>query len=252
MKIFSWNVNGIRSVYQKGFLEWFTRTSPDILCLQETRANIDQFPPELLNFQKFSLHYATALKKGYSGVATWSREKTIDTFFLEKKSFDNEGRTLIQEYKNFYLVNSYFPNGQRDHARVPFKLKYTEEIFVKVQELRKHKPVIITGDFNTAHHSIDLARPKSNLKTTGFLEIERAFHDKLEAHGLVDAYRYFNPEKVQYTWWSQRAGCREKNIGWRIDYFIIDEKLLERARDCQIHDDVFGSDHCPLSLTIDL
>ncbi|MCE3013920.1 MAG: exodeoxyribonuclease III [Proteobacteria bacterium] len=252
MKIFSWNVNGIRSVYQKGFLEWFTRTSPDILCLQETRANIDQFPPELLNFQKFSLHYATALKKGYSGVATWSREKTIDTFFLEKKSFDNEGRTLIQEYKNFYLVNSYFPNGQRDHARVPFKLKYTEEIFAKVQELRKHKPVIITGDFNTAHHSIDLARPKSNLKTTGFLEIERAFHDKLEAHGLVDAYRHFHPEKVQYTWWSQRAGCREKNIGWRIDYFIIDEKLLKKVRDCQIHDDVFGSDHCPLSLTIEL
>ncbi len=251
MKIFSWNVNGIRSVYQKGFLEWFTRTSPDILCLQETRANIDQFPPELLNFQKFSLHYATALKKGYSGVATWSREKTIDTFFLEKKSFDNEGRTLIQEYKNFYLVNSYFPNGQRDHTRVPFKLKYTEEIFKKVQELRQHKPVIITGDFNTAHHSIDLARPKSNLKTTGFLEIERVFHDKLEAHGLIDAYRYFHPEKVQYTWWSQRAGCREKNIGWRIDYFIIDEKLIERARDCQIHDDVFGSDHCPISLTIE-
>lgn len=252
MKIFSWNVNGIRSVYQKGFLEWFTRTSPDILCLQETRANIEQFPPELLNLENFSLHYATALKKGYSGVATWSREKTIDTFFLKKKTFDNEGRTLVQEFKNFYLINSYFPNGQRDHARVPFKMKYTEEIFKTVQELRQRKPVIITGDFNTAHHPIDLARPKSNLKTTGFLEIERAYHDKLEAHGLVDAYRYFNPEKAQYTWWSQRAGCREKNIGWRIDYFIIDENLLKKALDCQIHDDVFGSDHCPISLTIDL
>lgn len=250
MKIFSWNVNGIRSVYQKGFLEWFTRTSPDILCLQETRAQIEQFPPELINFDKFSLHYATALKKGYSGVATWSREKTIDTFFLKKKTFDNEGRTLVQEFKHFYLINAYFPNGQRDHARVPFKLKFTEEIFKLAQDLRTHKPVIITGDFNTAHHPIDLARPKSNLKTTGFLEIERAFHDKLQENGLVDVYRHFHPEKIQYTWWSQRAGCREKNIGWRIDYFIVDEKLLKKVKACEIHDDVFGSDHCPISITL--
>ncbi len=252
MKIFSWNVNGIRSVYQKGFLEWFTRTSPDILCLQETRANIDQFPPELVNFKNISLHYATAQKKGYSGVATWSREKNIDTFFLGKKSFDIEGRTLIQEFKKFYLINAYFPNGQRDHARVPYKMEFTDEIFEKTQELRKKKPVIITGDFNTAHHPIDLARPKSNIKTTGFLEIERAYHDKLEKNGLVDAFRYFNPEKIQYTWWSQRAGCREKNVGWRIDYFIVDKKLLKDIKACEIHDHILGSDHCPISLTIDL
>jgi exodeoxyribonuclease III len=252
VKIFSWNVNGIRSVYQKGFLEWFTRTSPDILCLQETRANIDQFPEYLLNYKNFTLHHATALKKGYSGVATWSREKNLDTNFLEKKPFDIEGRTLIHEYKKFYLINSYFPNGQRDHARVPYKMKYTEELFKKIQLLRKIKPVIITGDFNTAHHPIDLARPKANLKTTGFLEIERAFHDKMHEHGLIDAFRYKYPDTSEkYTWWSQRAGCREKNIGWRIDYFIVDEKLLKKVLDCEIHDKTMGSDHCPISLTLD-
>ncbi len=249
MKIISWNVNGIRSVFKKGFVEWFAKESPDILCLQETKAQFDQFPESLVQQNDYSISYSCAEKKGYSGVATFSREKILDTKKIEKKVFDDEGRVLIHEYKDFFLLNCYFPNGQRDHNRVPFKLDFSENILTKINQLQKIKPVIITGDFNTAHNPIDLANPKQNTKTTGFLEIERAWMDKLVSQGWIDIYRKLNPEKVgSYTWWSNRPGCREKNIGWRIDYFFISPTLLPKVKRAEILPAVLGSDHCPILL----
>ncbi len=251
--IISWNVNGIRAVSQKGFPEWFARTSPDILCLQETRATREQFPEAVSGVSGFTLRACEAQKKGYSGVASWLKEKPLDTFPLGIKKFDDEGRTLIHDVGFSYVLNCYFPNGQRDHSRVPFKLEYCHALAKKVRALRKTKPVIVVGDYNTAHHPIDLANPKSNLKTTGFLPEERAWLDEFLALGMVDIFRERNPDTAgAYTWWSQRAGCRERNVGWRIDYIMIDEVLRARVQDALIHAQVPGSDHCPVELRLAL
>ena len=251
MKIISWNVNGIRSVYNKGFLEWFTKESPDILCLQETKANYDQFPLELREMRDHAISHSSAEKKGYSGVATFSREKILDTKKIEKHCFDSEGRVLIHELADFYLLNCYFPNGQRDHKRVPFKMEFCEDIQVKINDLRKKKPVIITGDFNTAHTEIDLANPKTNKNTTGFLANEREWMDRFIADGWVDIYRQLNPGKTgAYTWWSNMPGVRARNVGWRIDYFFISPELVPRVKDAWISPEVMGSDHCPIVLEL--
>lgn len=251
MKLISWNVNGIRAVYKKGFLEWFTTESPDILCLQEIKANFDQFPPELAKTTDYEISHSSANKKGYSGVATFSREKILDTKKFQKELYDSEGRVLIHELKDFFLVNCYFPHGSRDHSRVPFKMLFCEDFLKKVNSLKKKKPVIITGDINIAHKEIDLANPKSNLKTSGFLPIEREWMDKLLSQGWVDIYRHLHPEKKgAYTWWSHRPGVREKNIGWRIDYFIISQELVNNVKRVEIHPQVMGSDHCPILLEL--
>jgi exodeoxyribonuclease III len=252
MKLISWNVNGIRSVCNKGFLEWFTKESPDILCLQEIKANLDQFPPPLTAMEDYVLFHSSAEKKGYSGVATFSREKILDTKKLEKEEYDSEGRVLIHEYADFFLLNCYFPNGQRDHARVPFKMAFCELILERINNLQKIKPVIITGDFNTAHTEIDLANPKTNKKTTGFLAEERAWVDKLLSQGWVDIFRQLHPNETgAYTWWSNFAGARERNIGWRIDYFIVSPSLLPRVKSATIYPHIKGSDHCPIVLELD-
>jgi exodeoxyribonuclease-3 len=251
MKLISWNVNGIRSVFNKGFLEWFTRESPDIVCLQETKADFDQFPIELRQIKGHEVFYSCADKKGYSGVATFSRAKFLDTKKFEKKIYDSEGRVLIHELEDFFLVNCYFPNGQRDHKRVPFKMDFCEDILSHLKVLRKQKPVIITGDFNTAHTEIDLANPKSNKKTTGFLPQERAWMDKFIHEGFVDIYRHLHPNQTgAYTWWSNRPGVRSRNIGWRIDYFFISPELLPRVKSARIQSQVMGSDHCPIVLEL--
>jgi exodeoxyribonuclease-3 len=251
MKLISWNVNGIRSVFNKGFLEWFTKESPDILCLQETKADFEQFPDEIRRLSHHSISYSCAEKKGYSGVATFSREKILDTKKSEQHLFDSEGRVLIHELKDFFLVNCYFPNGQRDHKRVPFKLSFCEDLLVRVNELKKKKPVIITGDFNTAHREMDLANPKTNKNSTGFLSIERAWMDKFVSEGYVDVYRHLNPDATgAYSWWSNRPGVRARNIGWRIDYFFITKDLLTRVKSATIQPDVMGSDHCPIVLEL--
>ncbi|HXH31058.1 MAG TPA: exodeoxyribonuclease III [Bacteriovoracaceae bacterium] len=252
MKLISWNVNGIRSVYTKGFPEWFAKESPDILCLQETKASFEQYPPELSANRDYTIAHSSAEKKGYSGVATFSREKLLDTKFIEKHCFDSEGRVLIHELRDFYLLNCYFPNGQREHTRVPFKLEFCEDILTKMNKLRKKKPVVITGDFNTAHMEIDLANPKTNKKTTGFLPQERAWMDKFIGQGYVDVYRHLNPGKAgAYTWWSNFAGARARNVGWRIDYFFISEELLPRLKDARILPEIKGSDHCPVVLELE-
>lgn len=252
MKLISWNVNGIRSVFNKGFVEWFTMESPDILCLQETKAQIEQFPASLLTNEPYQVIHSSAEKKGYSGVATFSRKNILDTKKIEKHEYDSEGRVLIHELEDFFLLNCYFPNGQRDHKRVPFKLEFSDFVLEKINELQKKKPVIITGDFNTAHNEIDIANPKSNQKSTGFLPIERAWMDKFISQGWVDIYRHLHPEQAgAYTWWSQlNPSVRERNIGWRIDYFFISKDLLPRVKRAEILSDVKGSDHCPILLEL--
>ncbi len=252
MKLISWNVNGIRAVHNKGFVEWFTTESPDILCLQETKADLEQFPAAVFSLDSYKVFNSSAQKKGYSGVATISRKKFLDTKKMENPDFDNEGRVLIHELDDFFLVNCYFPNGQRDHKRVPFKLDFCEEILKKINKLKKIKPVIITGDFNTAHTEIDLANPKGNKNTTGFLPNERAWMDKFIAQGWVDIFRHLHPDqKGAYTWWSQlRADVRARNIGWRIDYFFVSDDLLPRIKRAEILSDVMGSDHCPVLLEL--
>jgi exodeoxyribonuclease III len=252
MKLISWNVNGIRAVYKKGFVEWITKESPDILCLQETKASFEQFPTELTESSVYEISHSSAVKKGYSGVATFCREKILDTKKFEKELYDSEGRVLIHEFKDFFLVNAYFPNGSRDHHRVPYKMKFCEDMLKKINKLQEKKPVIITGDFNTAHTAIDLANPKTNTKTTGFLPEERAWMDKIVSQGWIDIYRHLHPNKTgAYTWWSNRPTVRERNIGWRIDYFFISPALLKRVKRAEILPMIKGSDHCPILLEID-
>jgi exodeoxyribonuclease-3 len=251
VKIISWNVNGIRAVYKKGFPEWFSKESPDILCLQETKASFDQYPIELTKLAEHQIFHSSAVKKGYSGVATFSREKVLDTKYFEKDVYDCEGRVLIHEMKDFFLVNCYFPNGSRDHSRVPYKMKFCDDILIKITQLQEKKPVIITGDFNTAHTEIDLANPKTNNKTTGFLPLERAWLDKFTQEGWVDIYRELNPKKTgAYTWWSNRPTVRERNIGWRIDYFFISPSLKNKVVRADILPNIKGSDHCPILLEL--
>lgn len=251
MKIISWNVNGIRAVYKKGLPEWITKELPDILCLQETKASFDQFPIELTKMPDYQIFHSSAVKKGYSGVSTFSREKILDTKKFEKEVYDCEGRVLVHELKDFFLVNCYFPNGSRDHSRVPYKMGFCEDILEKINKLQEKKPVIITGDFNTAHKEIDLANPKTNNKTTGFLPLEREWMDKFISHGWVDIFRHMNPEQTgAYTWWSNRPTVRERNIGWRIDYFFVSPSLLNRIKRADILPTVRGSDHCPVLLEL--
>jgi|SRR5690554_1012335 len=252
MKLISWNVNGIRAVYNKGFLDWYTSERPEILCIQETKAQIDQFPTEIIN-QTPSLEYSSAQKKGYSGVATFFSQKPLDTKKMGIEEFDSEGRVLIHELEKFFLVNCYFPNSSRDHKRLPYKLDFNREILKKINELEKIKPVIITGDFNVAHEEIDLANPKTNHNTAGFLPSERAWFTELLSQGWVDIFRKRNPNlEGAYTWWSvMNPSIRERNIGWRIDYFVISPKLEKNVKRAEILSQVRGSDHCPILLELE-
>jgi exodeoxyribonuclease-3 len=253
MKIISWNVNGIRSVYTKGFPEWFAKESPDILCIQENKAQPDQFPTDHFSETHYTLSHSSADKKGYSGVSTFSKKKFLDTKKSEIDSYDSEGRVLIHELEDFYLVNCYFPHGQRDHKRVPFKLKFSDDILKIITKLEKKKPVIITGDFNTAHKEIDIANPKGNKNTSGFLPIEREWMDKFVSKGWIDIFRHLHPEEAgAYTWWSHlNPSIRERNIGWRIDYFFISPSLLTRIKRAEILSHIKGSDHCPVLLELE-
>ncbi len=255
-KLVTWNVNGIRAVMGKGFLDFIKKSKPDVLCLQEIKADPSVIPEEVLNLKGYNVEFFSAEKKGYSGTLTLSKEKPLAIEKgLSKKIFSSEGRTLITHFKNYILLNCYFPNGSRDHSRVPYKLDYCAAIGRKVKALRKkyEKPVIVCGDYNTAHHPIDLKNPKSNKNTTGFLEIERKWMDKFTKAGNTDVFRNLYPQKEgAYSWWSYRGDCRARNIGWRIDYFFINNEDLKTVKDCQYLPKVMGSDHCPLELKINL
>ncbi len=253
MKIISWNINGIRAVYQKGLMDFLKKQKADLICFQEIKAHKEQFPAEIL--KKYPYHaIASAEKKGYSGVAMLFKKpplKICNRLAIPK--FDLEGRTLIADFDNFYLLNCYFPNGQRDHNRVPYKMQYCDAILKKAKQLQKKsgKEILICGDFNTAHQEIDLANPKTNQKTTGFLPIERQWITRIINSGYVDCFRHFYPEKEGcYTWWTYRNQCRERNIGWRIDYFFASQGLIANVKSCQHLDQQQGSDHCPVSLKL--
>jgi exodeoxyribonuclease III len=253
IKILSWNVNGIRSAHKKGFLEWLLSESPDILCLQETKAHPEQLDEGLRQPHGYHAYWnSPAEKKGYSGVATLSREAPLKVQReLGAEELDREGRILISQYPEFTIFNVYFPNGKRDEERLKYKLNFYEAFLLFIEPLhQKGEKLIICGDVNTAHREIDLARPKENEKISGFLPIEREWMDKFVAHGYVDTFRYFNKEPNQYTWWDMKSRARERNVGWRIDYFFITENLLNSVTEAFILPDVAGSDHCPIGITL--
>ena len=248
MKLISWNVNGIRAAVNKGFLEWFGKEQPDILCLQETKAHPDQLGFELTHPAGYHAYFSSSQgKKGYSGVVTYCKEEPVkaeEGFGIE--AFDREGRTVMTEFKDFVLFNVYFPNGKASTERLQFKLEFYEGFLKHVEMLRKKgKKIIFCGDVNTAHKEIDLARPKENEDVSGFLPIERKWIDRVIEKGYIDSLREFHPEARLYTWWSLRSGARERNIGWRIDYVFIAKELKKHLKDAYIMPEVLGSDHCP-------
>lgn len=254
MKIVSWNVNGIRAVYKNGYWQTFLKTvKPDIAGLQETKANPEQLPDELTTESGFSTFFASSeLKKGYSGVALYSKIEPLRVIYgMGAPEFDQEGRLVGAEYEDFWLLNIYFPNGGRGPERLDFKLRYYDAFLAFCEKLRKEKPVIFCGDVNTAHEEIDLARPKENAENTGFLEEERAWIDEVVNAGYVDVFRHFYPNRREaYTYWDNFTHARERNVGWRIDYFFVAQEYLKNIKKVEIHSDVFGSDHCPISITL--
>lgn len=251
MKLISWNVNGIRAVFQKGFLDWLKSESPDVLALQETKAHPSQLTQELLEPLGYKTYWSSAKKAGYSGVALFIKENDREVQEgLGIQKFDEEGRTLIAEFKDFFLINGYYPNGRDDLSRVDFKLEYSDEALHFANKLKKNKAVILCGDFNTAHQEIDLARPKENEENTGFLPRERAWIDKLISNAYVDTFREFEKKGGWYSWWSYRAGARPRNVGWRIDYFFITSNLQKSLKNSYYQTQVMGSDHCPVVLEL--
>jgi len=254
MKLISWNVNGIRAVLKKGFLDWLKAAEPDILCLQETKAHYDVLPPELKVYDPYTISYCSGIKKGYSGVSTWSIEKTRDInygFGLERR-FDEEGRILHTVYEKFELLNIYFPNGNKDEERLQYKMDFYDACLSYCNDLvSQNKKLVICGDVNTCHNEIDLARPKENSNVSGFLPIERAWVDRFISEGYVDTFRHFHPDEAKYSWWSMRTAARERNIGWRLDYFFVSENLLDKVIDSTIDNETMGSDHCPIILEME-
>tara|TARA_B100000029_G_scaffold13726_4_gene14440 strand:- start:5768 stop:6532 length:765 start_codon:yes stop_codon:yes gene_type:complete len=254
MKLISWNVNGIRAAVKKGFLDYLDHVQPDILCIQETKAHVDQLSSEILEDHGYHAFWHSGIRRGYSGVATFCKgEPLYVQEGLGIQKYDDEGRVLLTEHENFLLYNIYFPNGQKDETRLKYKLDFYDDLLPIINEqVESGNNVIVTGDWNTAHFPIDLARPKENINTSGFMPIEREKLDEYVDHGWVDTFRLFHDEAERYSWWTYRFGARERNVGWRIDYFFVNEGMADLCVDADIHSDIFGSDHCPVSLTLDL
>lgn len=254
IKLYSWNVNGIRAAEKKGFLDWLAASGGDVVAVQETKAHPDQLTTRLREPVGYATHWDWAEKKGYSGVATFARQAPVTSERgLGDSRFDHEGRTLIQDHGKFVFFNIYFPNGGRGPEWVQHKLAFYRHFLGRVQAYRAAgRPVIVCGDVNTAYAEIDLARPKENVKTSGFMPEERAAMGEFYTGGLTDTFRHLHPEAVKYTWWDQVSRARERNVGWRLDYFFVTPELLPRVVAADVHDDVQGSDHCPISLTLDL
>ena len=253
MEIFSWNVNGIRAVKRKGFLDWMEDTKPDILCLQEIRIQPHQIPKELEDIEDYYSFFNCGDRKGYSGVGLYTKEEpNAVEFGLGIDRFDKEGRVLTAYYDQFTLINIYFPNGRSSQERLDYKLDFYDAVFEYCEELRaKGQKLIICGDYNTAHKAIDLKNPDANKNKSGFLEIERDWLDKLVANDYIDTFREFHPEEVKYSWWSYRTKARERNAGWRIDYHFVTEDLMTDISDADVLTDVMGSDHCPVWLKLE-
>jgi exodeoxyribonuclease-3 len=251
-RLLSWNVNGIRAIQNKGFLEWLKKELPDILCLQETKARPEQLDTDLKEPSGYTTYWAYPEKKGYAGVAVYTRDKPQDVkYSLDEGGFDIEGRVITTKFKMFTLVNIYFPNGGAENKRVPYKMEFYD-LFLKYADslVKAGEKLVVCGDVNTAHQEIDLARPKENVKNTGFLPEEREWMDKLVTHGYVDTFRNFHPEPQQYSYWDMKTGARARNVGWRIDYFFVSKNLLPSVTSAFILPDVMGSDHCPVGITL--
>ncbi|OAS88468.1 MULTISPECIES: exodeoxyribonuclease III [Metabacillus] len=247
MKIVSWNVNGIRACVRKGFLDYFNEINADIFCIQESKLQEGQISLELEGYHQY---WNYALKKGYSGTAIFTKHKPISVSYGVGQADDEpEGRIITLEFEEFYLINVYTPNSKRDLERLDYRLQWEDEIRHYLIELEQIKPVILCGDLNVAHEEIDLKNPKSNKGNSGFTLEERGKMTNLLAEGFVDSFRYFYPEKQDvYTWWSYMSKVRERNIGWRIDYFIVSKRIAEQLIDSQVHSDILGSDHCPVCI----
>lgn len=251
MKIVSWNVNGLRSVYGKGFIEWFEKENADIVCLQEIKANENQLVFELTQPKGYYTFFNSAKIKGYSGVAVYTKNEPISiNKELGLPTFDSEGRVLELEFEDFILMNLYIPHGGRDKSKLIYKIAVYEELLKKLNQIRD-KQIILAGDFNIAHSEIDLARPKGNLNNIMFTPLEREHLNKLLGEGFIDTFRHLHKEGGNYTWWPYIRNARERNLGWRIDYIFITKGLLPKLKDAFILKDVTGSDHCPVGITLD-
>ncbi|MFW5684768.1 MAG: exodeoxyribonuclease III [Spirochaetota bacterium] len=251
-RILSWNVNGIRAIAKKGFLDWLETESPDILCLQETKASPEQLGEELLEPAGYTAYWSSAQKKGYSGVAILTKERPLEVSTMGVERFDAEGRVLQADYGDFVLITAYFPNSQDGGKRLDYKLDFNETIQKLCDNLgAQGKRVVLCGDYNVAHKPIDLARPKENEKNPGYLPEERAWMDGFVGSGYVDTFRVFNSEGGNYTWWSYFTKGRERNVGWRIDYQCVNPAAASLVKNARILSDVMGSDHCPVEVTLE-
>ncbi len=254
IKLLSWNVNGIRAVQKKGFLEWLEKESPDILCVQETKAAPEQLTKELLTPSGYTSYWNSAERKGYSGVGVYTKNSPVSIENgMGVSAFDGEGRVIRLDYGVFELLNVYFPNGKSGKDRLDYKMSFYEAFLERIQALREKNPnIIFVGDVNTAHNEIDLARPKENSKVSGFLPIERQWIDKAMSAGYVDTFRRLNGDLVQYSWWDMKSGARQRNIGWRIDYVFVSSEMAASVKNAFIMTDVMGSDHCPVGVEFEL
>ncbi|MDF2513495.1 MAG: xth [Herbinix sp.] len=249
MKLISWNVNGLRACLNKGFAEYFANMDADIFCLQETKLQPEQVE---IAFQGYHQYFNSAVKKGYSGTAIFCKQEPLKvTFDIGMDKHNDEGRVITLEFEDFYMVTVYTPNSQRELARLGYRMEWEDDFRAYLLELDEHKPVIVCGDLNVAHKEIDLKNPKSNIKNAGFTIEEREKMTTLLDSGFVDTFRYKYPDVTDaYSWWSYMFKAREKNVGWRIDYFLVSDRLKDRIEDAKIHMDVVGSDHCPVELLL--
>lgn len=251
MKLVSWNVAGFRACLKKGFEDFFSSNNADVYCLQEVKAEKEEIP---FNPEGYHFYLNTADKKGYSGTAIYSKKEPISvTYGMGIDEHDHEGRIITAEYEDFYLVNEYVPNVKRDLSRLDYRMVWEEDFKKYLKKLEEKKPVIVCGDFNVAHEEIDIKNAKANRGNAGFTDEERDKFTKLLESGFVDTFRYYNPDKKDmYSWWSYMGKAREKNVGWRIDYFIASKSIIDKVKNTEIYMDVFGSDHCPIGIDIDL
>ena len=250
MKLFSWNVNGLRACMNKGFADFLAEYAPDIICLQETKMQREQADFVFLGYEEF---WNSAEKKGYSGTAIFTKQNTLNvTYGLGIAEHDKEGRVITAEFADFYLVTVYTPNSQRGLARLDYRMQWEVVFREYLERLDAQKPVIVCGDLNVAAEEIDLKNPKTNRTNAGFSDEERAKFRELKAAGFVDTFRYLHPEEVKYSWWSYMFKAREKNAGWRIDYFLVSERIKDKVQTAAIHNEVFGSDHCPVSIEVEV
>jgi len=252
MRIVSWNVNGIRAIEKRGFFEWFKKDDPDILCLNETKAEPGQLSSIFLNPGSYSSFWASSKKKGYSGVAIYTKQKPEDVHFFGIPEFDDEGRVLVAEYSDFSLIAAYFPNSQDERRRLGYKLAFCDAMLKLCNSIvKKGRHFLLCGDYNIAHTPIDIARPKANENSAGYLPEERAWMDKFTGAGHIDTFRHFHPgEAAHYTWWSYMGQARANNVGWRLDYHCVDKDFLPRVKSSIIRPEIQGSDHCPVEIKI--